>query len=106
VLTQELKEKIGGKDSQVVMVEVTYPPGAGALKHHHAGPVFVYVIEGEFESQVEGQPSRIYKQGETFFEPAGAVHAVSRNASTDKPTKFLAVFLSEKGEQHLTTLIK
>lgn len=106
VLTQELKETIDGTDSQVVTLELTYPPGAGTPKHQHAGSVFVYVIEGAIESQIEGQPLQTYKQGETFFVPAGAMHLVARNASAEKPAKFLAVFLTKKGEQQLTTLVK
>jgi quercetin dioxygenase-like cupin family protein len=106
VLDHELKEAIDGKDARVAMVELTYPPGTGTPKHQHAGSVFVYVIEGAIESQVEGQPLQTYKQGEAFFEPAGAMHLVSRNASADKPAKFLAVFLTEKGAQQLTTIVK
>lgn len=106
VLDHELKEAIDGKHARVAMVELTYPPGTGTPKHQHAGSVFVYVIEGAIESQVEGQPLQTYKQGEAFFEPAGAMHLVSRNASADKPAKFLAVFLTEKGAQQLTTIVK
>jgi quercetin dioxygenase-like cupin family protein len=106
VLTQELKETIDGKASQVVVLELTYPPGAGTPKHQHAGLVFVYVIEGAVESQIEGQPLQTYKEGETFFEPAGALHLVARHASADKPAKFLAVFLTKTGEPQLTTLVK
>jgi Uncharacterized conserved protein, contains double-stranded beta-helix domain len=105
VLTQELKEKIDGKESQVVMLELTYSPGAGTPKHRHPAPVFVHLVEGTIESQIEGQPPKTYTQGGTFFEPAGAVHVVSRNASRDKPAKFLAVFLAEKGKKQFTTLV-
>ena len=66
VLDHELKEAIDGKHARVAMVEVTYPPGTGTPKHQHAGSVFVYVIEGAIESQVEGQPLQTYKQGEAF----------------------------------------
>jgi quercetin dioxygenase-like cupin family protein len=106
VLTQELKATIDGTDSPVVMLELTYPPGAGTPKPQHAGSVFVYGIEGAITSQIEGQPLQTYTQGDTCFEPAGALHLVARHASADQPAKVLAVFLAKKGEQQLTTLMK
>jgi quercetin dioxygenase-like cupin family protein len=106
LLTQALKAKIDGKESQVIMLELTYPPGNSTPPHHHTGSVFVYVLEGALESQVEGQPLKIYQQGETFFEPIGATHLVSGNANADKPTKFLAIFFTEKRKQPLTIMGK
>ena len=35
--------------------------------------------------------------GQTFFESPRDVHAVSRNASTTKPAKFLVFFVKQKG---------
>ncbi len=106
VLKQELKEKVDGKDAQVVMVELTFAPGSSSPKHRHAGPVFGYVIEGTLEFQIEGQPLKTLRPGETFYEPAGVVHAVSRNPSKDKPAKFLAALLTAKGAKPLTTYLK
>jgi quercetin dioxygenase-like cupin family protein len=61
----------------------------------------VYVLDGELESQVEGQPLKVYKKGDTFYEPARGVHAVSRNPSKTEPVRFLAVFLTAKDEKDL-----
>ena len=45
---------------------------------------------------------KLYTAGQMFLETPNQVHAVSRNASTTKPARLLAVMLAEKGKQ-LTT---
>jgi quercetin dioxygenase-like cupin family protein len=62
-------------------VIVTYPPGAKSRAHRHDASAFVSVLSGSVRSQVEGGPARIFRQGESWFEPAGAHHLISENAS-------------------------
>jgi quercetin dioxygenase-like cupin family protein len=85
-----------GSRLTATLVEVIYPPGVGSEPHSHPCPVIGYVIEGTIESQVKGQPLQRYEAGETFYEPANGVHAVSRNPRTDKPARLLAYFLCDK----------
>ena len=74
---------------------VEYEPGGKGKTHHHAGSVFAYVLEGEIRSQIsDGQPAKVYKAGEFFYEPPGSDHLVSENASATKPAKLLAVFVA------------
>jgi quercetin dioxygenase-like cupin family protein len=89
----------------LIAVEVDYPPGGVSQPHHHAASAFIYayVVSGSIASQVEGQPERVYKAGESFFENPGAHHVVSRNASTTEPAKLLAVFVVDTGDKALTT---
>jgi quercetin dioxygenase-like cupin family protein len=54
-------------------------------------------------SQVEGQPERIYRAGESWYETPGAHHLISRNASDTEPAKLLAVFIADTGDNALTT---
>ena len=42
-------------------------------------------------------PARVYKAGESFFEPPGGEHLVSENASTTEPASLLAVFVADDG---------
>ena len=56
------------------MVEVTFAPGQKDPPHHHTGPVFGYVLEGEYEHALDDQPVKKYKAGDTFYEPSGSVH--------------------------------
>jgi quercetin dioxygenase-like cupin family protein len=74
---------------------VNYGPGGKSPAHHHAGSVFAYVLSGSIRSQIsDGQPAKVYKAGEFFFEPPGSSHLVSENASTTEPASLLAVFVA------------
>ena len=77
---------------------VQYEPGGKSDAHHHAGSVIAYVLSGAIRSQNSATgPARIYKAGESFFEPAGSVHLVSENASDTEPASLLAIFVAEDG---------
>ena len=83
---------------ELTAVEVTFPPGVESPQHRHPGFVFGYVLEGEFRFQVRGQPEVVLRQGEMFYEPDEAVHAVAASASKTKPAKILALMFAEKGK--------
>ena len=85
-------------------VDVSYPPGAASPAHHHAKSAFImaYVISGEIRSQLEGEPARVYRAGETWTEYPGAHHTLSENASATAPAELLAVFLLDTGDGPLT----
>jgi quercetin dioxygenase-like cupin family protein len=38
------------------------------------------------------------KAGDAFYEPPGALHSVSRNASEERPASFIAFFVLGEGE--------
>src|SRR5262245_41973184 len=99
----DVKEKLDGKDATVTMVEVTIGPGQGGASHRHPGPAFVYVIEGTYELGIDDKPTKIYKAGETFTEPSGCLHRVSRNPSATGNTKLIAVVLHPRSEKNILT---
>jgi quercetin dioxygenase-like cupin family protein len=77
---------------------VEYPPGGKSTVHHHAGSVFAYVLTGRIRSQNSATgAARIYKAGESFFEPAGSDHLVSENASASEPASLLAIHVANDG---------
>lgn len=90
------------KGWSVTAVEVNYAPGGSSNAHRHPGLTFAYVLEGEIASKVGDEPEKTYATGEMWMETPGQLHAVSRNASTVKPAKLLAILLAEKGKA-LTT---
>jgi quercetin dioxygenase-like cupin family protein len=94
---------VPGKSLQAVTV--SYPPGVRSAAHHHAKSAFImaYVISGAIRSQLEGEPARVYRAGETWSEDPGAHHTVSENASSTEPAELLAVFLVDTGDGPLTT---
>ena len=84
-----IKEKLDGKEATATVVEVTIEPGQAGLPHRHPGSAIGYVVEGEYELGIDDQPSRVVKAGETFYEPAGCLHRVSKNPGRKK-TRVLA----------------
>lgn len=84
------------------MVEVTFEPGQKDLPHRHAGPVFGYVLEGEYEHAIDDQPVKTYQAGDTFYEPSGCVHRVARNPSGKSRTRLLAVILHPRDAKEAT----
>ncbi len=79
-----------------VQVRGEFDPGFGTGRHTHPGEELTYILEGEIEVRVDGQPPRIVKAGETFFLPAGVVHE-GVNTSNAK-VKVLATYIVEKGQ--------
>ena len=92
----------------LIAVEVEYAPAAGSVPHSHAKSAFIYayVISGAIESKVNDGETRIYRAGESWSEPPGAIHSISRNASKTEPAKLLAVFVLDTNDDPLTTPIK
>ena len=99
----DVKERLDFKDATVTMVEVTFGPNQAGTSHRHPGPAFVYVIEGTYELGIDDQPAKIYKAGETFHEPSGCLHRVSRNPSSDGRTKLIAVVLHPRTAKDILT---
>ena len=97
ISTRDIQEKIDGKDSAETVVEVTIPPGKEGVAHRHPGPGFVYVLEGEYELGIDDQPTKRFKAGETFYEPTGCLHRVSKNPSDKTRTRLIAVVLHPRG---------
>ena len=82
---------------------VDYPPGASSASHRHARSAFIYayVLSGEIRSQVDDEPARVYRAGETWFESPGAHHRVSANASDTESARLLAVLIVDEADEPL-----
>jgi len=85
---------------EITVSHVDYPPGRVGQPHQHRGFLFAYVLEGSVIAQVIGEgvsnEVRTYKVGEMFYEPIGATHQVSSNASQIQPARLLAINLARK----------
>src|SRR6202043_2729125 len=90
---------------RVTIVRVSYGPGGFTRAHRHAGSVTAYITKGEIRAQLGGGPVETFKPGQSFFEPPGATHLVSANASNTEPAELIAVFIADEGAQ-LTTFIE
>src|SRR5580765_6177537 len=76
---RDIIEKLDGKAASATVVEVIFEPGQKDSPHGHTGPVFGYVLEGEYEHALDDEPVKTYKAGDPFYEPWGSVHRVARN---------------------------
>jgi quercetin dioxygenase-like cupin family protein len=101
ISAQDIKEKLDGKDAKATIVEVTLGPGQSGVAHRHPGPGFVYVLEGEYELGIDDQPTKIFKAGETFYEPTGCLHRVSKNPAAKGKTRLIAVVLHPRDAKEI-----
>ena len=99
---KDIAEKINGKESKATTVEVTLEPGQSSPPHRHPGPVFGYVLEGEYEWAIDDQPVKKLKAGDTFYEPTMSLHRVSRNPSKKGNTRVLAVLLLPRDAEQIS----
>ena len=98
----DIVEKLDGKETGVSVVEVTLEPGQAGKPHRHAGPVIGYVLEGEYEWAIDDQPAKTFKAGDTFYEPTGCLHRVSKNPAAKGNTRVLAVVLHPRDAEQIT----
>jgi len=83
----ELDVEIG---EEIQMREILFSPGWTAPRHYHNSDLFIYVIAGEFEVDMEGAGLKTYTDGQALrMRPNTAMDA--RNSSAVNPLK-LAVF--------------
>jgi quercetin dioxygenase-like cupin family protein len=79
-----------------VQARAEFEPGGAVGRHTHPGEELSIVLEGALTLEVDGQPARTVKAGESFFIPAGVVHA-GKNAGSGKAVVF-ATYIVEKGK--------
>jgi quercetin dioxygenase-like cupin family protein len=78
---------------RVSTIEVTPETRQSSLPHRHPGPVFGYILEGEYQGAINDQPVKRLKAGDTFYKPAMSLHRVSRNSSDRIKARLLAVMV-------------
>lgn len=96
LISKELAD-IPGKE--MLMIQVTYPPGYVGEVHRHDAHSFIYVVEGSVVMGVRGGKEVTLKAGQTFYEGPTDVHTVGRNASTTQPARLVVVLLKKKGAE-------
>src|SRR3954462_11483725 len=99
---RDIAEKLDGKEAKATVEEVTLGPGQEVPPHRHTGPVFGYVLEGEYEHALNDDPVKTYGAGDTFYEPSGCVHRVTKNPSKTAKTRLLAVILHPRDAKEVT----
>lgn len=98
-LSRNALPNIPGKE--LIAVEVLFPPGVASPPHTHPAFVYAYVLSGEIVSAVGSEKPRLYRAGESWHEPPGADHRVTRNPSKRMPARLLVVFIADAGVSKL-----
>lgn len=81
--------------AEAMTILVTLPPNSpGAPPHRHSGPAYGYVVKGAINFELEGDPVRVVRAGEAFWEPGGdVIHYQDGNHRTDVPVRFLVTMM-------------
>jgi quercetin dioxygenase-like cupin family protein len=79
-------------------VRVDYQPVGFSRVHRHPVGADVYVIDGSVMFKIGGREPLLSTAGDSFSEPPGGLHSVSRNASEEVPASRIAFFVLGDGE--------
>ncbi|WP_246102311.1 cupin domain-containing protein [Streptomyces piniterrae] len=102
-MVQSAKPPLVPEGAEAMTVLIPYLPGdPGAPPHRRSGPAFGYMLEGEMLFELEGEPERVIKAGETFWEPDGdVIHYQDGKNRTDSPSRFLVTMMCTPGQPML-----
>ena len=104
-VVQEARPPFIPEGAEVMTAVIEYPPGsAGAPPHRHpSGPAFGFMLEGEMLFELEGEPPRVIRAGEAFWEPGGdVIHYSDANNRDDIKSRFVVTMLCVPGQPMLT----
>jgi len=94
IVVKKADVSVPGREAVVARVEIV--PGGAVGRHTHPGDEISYIMEGEGEILMEGQPPLKVKVGDGFVIPAGVKHdAHNTGAGT---LKLVGVYVVEKGK--------
>jgi quercetin dioxygenase-like cupin family protein len=91
-----LRQDLSIPGYEILLAQVTLAVGAREGKHRHAGTLVGHIIEGELTLELEGQPTKIVRTGESVLIEARQVHEGINKGAV--PIKALVTFVVEKGE--------
>jgi quercetin dioxygenase-like cupin family protein len=81
---------------QTIIVEATIEPGVQVARHTHPGIESGYVIEGDLQLPIQGQPIRALKVGDAFQVPPETPHA--GGAPSDVRVRVISTYVVQKGK--------
>jgi quercetin dioxygenase-like cupin family protein len=81
---------------EAIQVRVEFERDAAFGMHSHPGEEIIYVLEGTFVYEIEGELPVTLKAGDVLFIPAGKNHS-AKNIGKDKAAE-LATYTVEKGK--------
>lgn len=86
----------GIEGKEVIIKHFSLPPGFVGGRHYHPGPVYVYVLNGEFTVETE-DGAQTYKTGDIYPEPVNRPMQ-AKNLSTSDGLELLVFQVGDAGE--------
>jgi len=94
LLQEVLKGMPRGERQEVRVLTASLKPGERTLFHTHRFPVTVYILEGAFTLELEGQAPVIVKAGQAMVEPAH-VKMTGYNRSGTETLRVVIFYVSD-----------
>jgi quercetin dioxygenase-like cupin family protein len=85
---------VPGREAVIANIEIA--PGGSAGRHTHPGDEISYVLAGEGEILMDGNPPLKIKPGDGFVIPGGTKHDAHNTGA--QPLKLVGVYVVEKGK--------
>lgn len=93
---EELARAALGDGQEIAIQRVTFPGGWSGERHSHGGQVFVYVLDGSIQVDVDGSEAKTLSAGELTAEPMNTP-MVAMNGSDSDPVTILLIQVSQEG---------
>jgi quercetin dioxygenase-like cupin family protein len=103
-----LEEAIPSASPPVKLVRgarIRFAPKQPTGLHRHPISVAGVVTAGSFIFKREGEPEKIIKTGDSFFEPAGVTTERFDNASSTEPAEIVAFYLTDSKDRPLIEML-
>ena len=103
-----LEEAIPSTNPAIKLVRgarIRFAPRQPTGLHRHPISVAGVVTAGSFIFKREGEPEKIIKAGDSFFEPAGVTTERFDNASSTEPAELVAFFLTDSKDRALIEML-
>ncbi len=80
---------------EVILARAEISADGSTGRHTHPGTESGYVLEGQSQVEIEGQPTKVYKAGDSYFIPSGTPHNAT---AIGGPATVLATYVVKKGQ--------
>ena len=103
-----LEEAIPSTNPSIKLVRgarIRFAPRQTTGLHRHPISVAGVVTAGSFIIKKEGEPEKVVKAGEPFFEAAGVATERFDNASATEPAEIVAFFLTDTKDRPLIEML-
>ena len=103
-----LEEAIPSTNPPIKLVRgarIRFAPRHPTGLHRHPISVAGVVTAGSFIFKREGEPEKVIKTGDSFFEPAGVTTERFDNASSTEPAELIAFYLTDSRDRALIEML-